>query len=1048
MIEKTSPSEIKSKADLRALPDDELLELHRRLHQWYANTSDKAEYGYYRLHSWVAEEMRRRGMNHNRVDGLDARVANEIVLSADLRDYVLVPDYVSIVGSAATEDDPQDIDVLLRDRNESVDQGWRESVMLLVRKRLAGIKMPIHILCNPSGPHLAPDQKYIPLFDLVLRPKNITKSASELPEWQRWLEKAPSGEWIDIGPGPEGSPPGFRSLGRPYDLDKTWPLEDSSISVLRANHVLEHLRDPARVVNEIWRVLKPGGIAVITVPDARSPGAVAHPEHKSFWVPESFLFWTRPDLLSTVERPTPEPFTLLYLARREENGLSYVDAVLQKPNAIEKQELKPIAHFTPPKPAMKDRMHTEAFRPEEIADWFERHKNEGIYAEPKLNGFRAIFQHSEDDEVSLFFEDSQKERWNSLRRFLDEQKILELPSFILDCDVGVVERGRRWPRVKIMALTSDDPELPAGASVAVTAFDVLYWDGEDVHEKLFADRRALLEKIAPQLKNAGIEITPITKVETLDDIRKAWESAEFGRADMSEGVVLKAGGWEYNFGPSTDGMAKIKHCLELKMIVLDVTETKNGQWHYKVGLLPGKAGGATEELNGVKYVPAGDTLNSQIKASKGDIITVEVEELVVDGVKIAVLDGKVIDIDKERDEPYYAAQSIDLAERAHVLNVKTPPKVSARKSAPAGEGEETRSEAAEENWHKEWQVAIPVSGKPQPYIVHMHWRGLTQDEAKLSLDELLKTDNSVHYDLRLGTDRFNGWWGISLFAGRAKDNRPKLKLEKMLTDPEVILEGAVKQFGPKGWLTLGLDGPVVTGPGEVGAASKSWAKFFAVDHGTYQVGFAREHAVELWFDGKILKGRYMLQYAQVGGKRIWLFSRPQSQEPYAQSHDPNEVLEDLRQKGQKYLFWPKDPSDLAKGLEILEVKAKGIEYRVLKTLYPERVTIGIIYPANETDAHGDWASKETVEKACWRFNRKLKDGLNRVGLFHRPDLGDQGEIIESAIYRGPDCYLNGQLLKNGDWVGAVQWRPEAFELIVKGEVTGLSIQGYALKEGQ
>ena len=1044
-LEKTSASDIHVRGDVERLPDAELLQLHRRLHQWYANTHDKAEFAYYQLHAWVVDEMHKRGMSHHEVDGLDAEVPNSIARGAALEDYVLVPDYVCVVGSATAAGTPNDVDILLREDERAVSKGWRESVMLLVRKVL-DVGKRIHILCNETGPHLAPGQRYLPLFDLILRPKQgVAKGASELPGWRQWLNKAPDGMRVDIGSGPDGPPAGFVSLDRPTDLEEPWPLEDESVAVLRANHVLEHLESPAHAMNEIWRVLKPGGVAVITVPDAASAGAAAHPEHKSFWVPESFLFWTKPELLSTVEQATPTPFNLLYLARREDGGLAYVDAVLQKPGAVEKAALKPIMHFTPPKPAMKGRMHTEAFAPEQIADWFQKHKDAGVFVEPKLNGFRSVLQ-SDGKRVSLFFEDSQKERWPVLSQFLNAGAIEKLPPFILDCDVGVVQNDRRWPRVRIMTLTADEPDLPDGAAVQVTAFDLVYWNDEEVAALPFAERRKRLEAIASMLKKASIDITPCKPVDDLDAVAAAWRSAEFGRAPMSEGIVLKAGDWPYESQPATDGMAKIKHALELKLIVLDATTAANGQKHYTVGLLPGKRGGGEVEFRGRKYVSVGDTLNTPINAQPGDIITVEVEELVVDDEKLAILDGKVLDIDRERDEPYYAQQAVDLAQRAHVLNDKSAGAGVEKAAEPEGEGGETRAEAANKHWHEAWHEAIPVSGRPQPYILHMHWRGLTADEAKQSLDDLLKTDNSVHYDLRLGTDRFNGWWGFSLFAGRAADNRPRLRVERMQTDPEERLEGAPKQFGPRGWLKVGVPEPLVVEPGGVGSTSRAWSKFFAIDRGTYRVGMAREHAIELWFDGDILKGRHMLQYARIGGERAWLLTKPEDQRPYAETHNKDDVLADVGRKGQKALFWPKD-GDYHKGLEKLTPTAKSIEYRIIKANYPNRVTIGVIYPANEVDAHGDWASKEEIEKACWRFNRKLRTGEARVGLFHRPELDYQGEIIESAIYRGPDYEENGQVIRNGSWLGAIQWRPEAFDLIVKGKVTGLSIQGFAAKEG-
>jgi 2-polyprenyl-3-methyl-5-hydroxy-6-metoxy-1,4-benzoquinol methylase len=52
------------------------------------------------------------------------------------------------------------------------------------------------------------------------------------------------------------------------DLDQPLELEDESFDVVVAGELLEHLRDPQRLVNEIRRVLCPGGTFVASVPNA------------------------------------------------------------------------------------------------------------------------------------------------------------------------------------------------------------------------------------------------------------------------------------------------------------------------------------------------------------------------------------------------------------------------------------------------------------------------------------------------------------------------------------------------------------------------------------------------------------------------------------------------------------------------------------------------------------------------------------------------------------------------------------------------------------
>lgn len=77
------------------------------------------------------------------------------------------------------------------------------------------------------------------------------------------------------------------------DLDKTWPLEDSSVGVIRAMDAIEHLKNPIHTMNEAYRVLAPGGFLLIQVPSTDGRGAFQDPTHVSFWNENSFWYYTR-----------------------------------------------------------------------------------------------------------------------------------------------------------------------------------------------------------------------------------------------------------------------------------------------------------------------------------------------------------------------------------------------------------------------------------------------------------------------------------------------------------------------------------------------------------------------------------------------------------------------------------------------------------------------------------------------------------------------------------------------------------------------------------
>ena len=76
------------------------------------------------------------------------------------------------------------------------------------------------------------------------------------------------------------------------DLAEPWPWPDSSVREVLAYDVFEHLPDKRRTMNELWRVLVPGGIGRIQVPHATDgDGGHCDPTHKSYWTTSDFEYY-------------------------------------------------------------------------------------------------------------------------------------------------------------------------------------------------------------------------------------------------------------------------------------------------------------------------------------------------------------------------------------------------------------------------------------------------------------------------------------------------------------------------------------------------------------------------------------------------------------------------------------------------------------------------------------------------------------------------------------------------------------------------------------
>ena len=100
---------------------------------------------------------------------------------------------------------------------------------------------------------------------------------------------------VDLGGG-INKKPGYLSIDKfdadiCCDLEKGIPLEDNSVGVINASHIIEHLKDPIFTMKEIHRVLCHGGWAFIEVPSTDGRGAWQDPTHVSFWNENSFLYY-------------------------------------------------------------------------------------------------------------------------------------------------------------------------------------------------------------------------------------------------------------------------------------------------------------------------------------------------------------------------------------------------------------------------------------------------------------------------------------------------------------------------------------------------------------------------------------------------------------------------------------------------------------------------------------------------------------------------------------------------------------------------------------
>lgn len=90
---------------------------------------------------------------------------------------------------------------------------------------------------------------------------------------------------VDIFPGPH--------VDIVMDLSLTWNVKDSAVEEVVAYDIIEHIAERKHFMNELHRVLVPGGKATIEVPNAtKGAGFAQDPTHVSQWCMNSFQYYT------------------------------------------------------------------------------------------------------------------------------------------------------------------------------------------------------------------------------------------------------------------------------------------------------------------------------------------------------------------------------------------------------------------------------------------------------------------------------------------------------------------------------------------------------------------------------------------------------------------------------------------------------------------------------------------------------------------------------------------------------------------------------------
>lgn len=107
----------------------------------------------------------------------------------------------------------------------------------------------------------------------------------------------------------------------------------------------------------------------------------------------------------------------------------------------------------------------------------------------------------------------------------------------------------------------------------------------------------------------------------------------------------------------------------------------------------------------------------------------------------------------------------------------------------------------------------------------------------------------------------------------------------------------------------------------------------------------------------------------------------------------------------------------------------------------EMISYEVVYEPNVKDAHGEWMSTATVQKACEDFNKHLAEGVVQPNLFHTQNT-DYFTIEKSWIVPEIDMVVEatGEKVKAGTWVAKIKYNNNDLWTLKKaGVIGGVSI---------
>jgi len=182
--------------------------------------------------------------------------------------------------------------------------------------------------------------------------------------------------------------------------------------------------------------------------------------------------------------------------------------------------------------------------------------------------------------------------------------------------------------------------LGSGSDARLVVRDVLHWGDKDPATDPWEARQKILSQVLPQAVGP-IVLSPVRIVHALDRLKAAitWASEIPG----SEGAVITVANSTSDPGGPSSSVAEVRMARIVNALVVgaDSNEGESRAYHCVVGPLSDSDSNRMKdvvEIGGRNYTPIGSTSPTSVEASEGNVLRVEVGEiLVVDSTESATV---------------------------------------------------------------------------------------------------------------------------------------------------------------------------------------------------------------------------------------------------------------------------------------------------------------------------------------------------------------------------------------------------------------------------